>query len=702
MKAFLSGPSLLALLSFAISLPAVAHAEDDAASPLRDVIIVTGARAQTPATIVVERPGSHPLEGPDAATLLARVPGGARVGNGALSGQAQYQGLFGPRLNARIDGQRFASGGPNLMDPPLHYAPPPLVSALEIDRGVSPVRDGPGLGGGLNAILKRVDFSDAPDLALRYDVTAAGRSADDSYAVGGVVGASNRTFRFNVIGSREEGDDTKFPGGRIADSAFERTVYGASFGARSKTQEAGFEFRRQETGPTGNPPFPMDIPYVDANFARANYRGSFGKLGLEASAGYAGVNHAMNNFDLRPAPSPMMLRETTTDAKTYAGRIAASYPALSGLLRLGGDVEKARHDVTIANPDNAAFFIHSLSGFEDRRIGAFVEWTGAVGPLNGEIGARVDDRRQKAGEASTGPAAPMGAMMLAAAFNAGERERADKTVDAAARFWTTPADGFSWRLTLARKTRVPNYVERFSWLPTNASGGLADGNIYVGDLKLKPETAWIAQAGFDYASARAYFRPAVFFKRIDNYIQGVPFDATPGVIDSTQEMIASMNGDSTPLRFANVDARLYGADFDAGLALTSCWRADLLGSYVRGERRDIKDNLYRIAPPSLTAGLTYDRGRWSATFESRLVAAQNNVSATNGEARTGGYAIFNLYGDWKVADGVRLSAALENLFNRRYEDHLAGYNRVTDSDVAVGARLPGAGRGVFVRINLAG
>mgnify|MGYP006200813577 CR=1 FL=1 len=30
-------------------------------------------------------------------------------------------------------------------------------------------------------------------------------------------------------------------------------------------------------------------------------------------------------------------------------------------------------------------------------------------------------------------------------------------------------------MTLARKTRVPNAVERFSWLPTEASGGLADG-----------------------------------------------------------------------------------------------------------------------------------------------------------------------------------------------------------------------------------
>ena len=48
-----------------------------------------------------------------------------------------------------VDNQRFASGGPNLMDPPLHYAPTPLIESIEIDRGAA--EDG-GLGGALATI----------------------------------------------------------------------------------------------------------------------------------------------------------------------------------------------------------------------------------------------------------------------------------------------------------------------------------------------------------------------------------------------------------------------------------------------------------------------------------------------------------------------------------------------------------------------
>ena len=136
MKALLLATAAGAALSAALaSAPLAAeattdqptHADDPASPTLIDVIVVTGTRPVTP-TVQVQRPEGRPAEGPDASALLSRVPGAARVGNGALSGQVQYRGLFGPRLNMRIDGQAFASGGPNLMDPPLHYAPVGLIS----------------------------------------------------------------------------------------------------------------------------------------------------------------------------------------------------------------------------------------------------------------------------------------------------------------------------------------------------------------------------------------------------------------------------------------------------------------------------------------------------------------------------------------------------------------------------------------------
>ncbi|MGD2131508.1 MAG: TonB-dependent receptor [Maricaulaceae bacterium] len=677
-----------------------AKAQEEVEPALKDVIIITGVRLQTPTTDV-KTPDRTPLESADASALMARVPGGARMGNGALSGQVQYRGLFGPRLNVRVDGQRFASGGPNLMDPPLHYAPLPLISALEVDRGVSPVSEGPGLAGGVNAVFKRIDFGRRQDFEFGYDATAQTRSVDESVAAGGVVGAANESFRFNLLGSYEEGNDVEFPGGVIAGSAHERGVYGASAGARFGDHALSLDLRRQNTGPTGNPPFPMDIVFFDTDFARAGYEGDFGDVTFTASASYADVTHAMNNFASRPAPAPMGQRQTFADATTRGFEAAVGFPFADGELLAGLDVEDVERDVTITNPNNPAFYLNSLPDITLQRSGVFAEWTGSLGVFEAEFGLRADRHQAEAGLAEVGAAVPMGPTMLAAAFNAADRTREDTTVDAVARLWTRPEDGLSWRFTLARKTRAPGYLERFAWLPTNASGGLADGNIYVGDLALEPETAWIAEAGFDYRTRDAYVRPTAFVRQVDDYIQGVSFDDTPGVADTPQEMVAAMNGDPTPLRFANVDARLYGVDVDAGLNLSAAWRVDATASYVRGERRDINDNLYRVAPANLTVGLTYDASDWSATLETRAVAEQSEVSATNSEAETPGYVILNLYGEWAVADGVELSAGVENLLDHTYRDHLAGYNRIAGSDVGLGERLPGAARGVFVRLHIA-
>ena len=187
--ALLAGAAALAVIN-----PA-AFAQTPSIDPaLRDVIIVTASRTNTETTDVAS-PEDQPAQGHDVTHLLSRVPGGARVGNGALSGQAQYRGLFGERLNLRVDGQRFASGGPNLMDPAFHYAPAPLVAAMMIDRGVSPVSEGPGLAGGMDAVFKRIDFSGGPATTFGYDVSADARTVDDSTSIGGVVGASTERWR---------------------------------------------------------------------------------------------------------------------------------------------------------------------------------------------------------------------------------------------------------------------------------------------------------------------------------------------------------------------------------------------------------------------------------------------------------------------------------------------------------------------------
>jgi iron complex outermembrane receptor protein len=678
-----------AALPLMLSAPAAWADEAEPATPLTDTIIVTGQR-QSAADPVIADPVDGHATAPDAAALVAKLPGAALINNGAISGQVQFRGLFSDRLAIRVGGQFFQTGGPNAMDPPLHYAPAILLESVSLSRGAAPVSAGPGLGALVEARLKSVDFGTTDRLMPTASLAASYRSADNGSALGGVAGLASERVKLNLIASWEQGGDYRIPGGRARDTAHERLTYGLSAGLQTGGNRLTLDLRRQETGRSGNPPYAMDIDYFDTNFARLGFDGTVAGNRLKIELGYTGVRHGMDNFSQRPAPaSTAQYRYSYAEADSLSGMVSLGL----GALTLGVDGMATKRLVTITNPTNAAFFVASLDRVRQDRIGGFAEAKVSTGDWQADLGLRIDRHSARMANPRVGPGVPPMVANLANATAAANARRRDTTWDAVVRLWREGGT-VRPRLILSRKSRVPNAVERFSWLPTEASGGLADGNIYIGRQTLKPEAAWAAEAGVDVVSGPLRLRPSVFYRRIDGYIQGAPVPATMPV----QIAIATMNGDATPLIASNVDAELYGADADLAWQLAPQLRLDGTISYVRGQRRDIADNLYRIAPLNGRLALTWDGTGWSVSAEAVGAAAQNRVSATNDEAGSPGWVSANLWFTADLATGLTLSGGIENLLNRRHADHLAGRNRVAMSDVAVGERLPAPGRSAFVRL----
>jgi iron complex outermembrane receptor protein len=519
--------------------------------------------------------------------------------------------------------------------------------------------------------------------------------------MGGLVALASDSVRLGVIGSYETGDDIRFPGGRIGSTSFHRTVYGVQAGFRAGPGEFSLEYRRQDTGRSGNPPFAMDIVYFHTDFARVGFEGDLNdNLRLELHANYTGVSHRMNNYELRPAPTVAMTRQSDTYADTMAADASLRFGSADRHIRVGADLELIDKGYVLYNPLSPAFFIHPLDRASSDRVGGFVEWRSGFGAIESELGLRVDRHGASTGASRFGPGVPAGPVNLANAFALADRNWSGTSVDASLRLWAD-MDAFTPRLTLAHKTRAPSLIERYSWLPTEASGGLADGNIYVGDVNLKIEKALIAELGVDWQGDTAYARPVIYYRRINDFIQGVPFDTTPGILNTPVEIVSNGSGDPTPLRFANTDARIWGADIAFGAKIAGPLRIDGVASYVRAERTDIADNLYRMAPANGRLAVSWEESRWSISVEGQFIARQNHVSATNTEAPSAGYVLANITGYWLIRDGVRLDLGIENLFDIYYLDHLAGYNRITGSDVPLGSRLPGTGRSAFARIRWA-
>ncbi len=569
-----------------------------------------------------------------------------------------------------------------------------------MSRGTAALSFGPSLIGGVNARLKSVPYATTADFDTRYDLTAIGRSVDGSHAIGGVFGAANDSVRAFGLFSTENGHDKGIPHGRIANTHHDREVYGLGAGIRHATGDWELELRRQKTGPTGNPPFAMDIDFVDTGFSRLAYGVTLADTRIDATIGRSAVDHGMNNFEYRPAPPQVMqYRYTHARAETLTLGVDFVTEAGSGELGYGIDVERNEFDVLINNPEMKTFHVTALPDISTNRTGAYLNLELPVGKGTVSFGARMDHHEHKAGQAEVGPAVPAMPGLLAMQFNSGDRDWSDATTDLLARYWRT-ANQATWRVSFARKNRVPTYLERYGWLPIAASAGLADGNNYVGDRGLKAEVASISELGVDLVGHRWRFRPSVFYHRVNDYIQGVPYDNTPGAPDSLVERVSGMNGDPTPLQFTNVDAQMYGIDADFGYDLAPRWRLEGVFSVVRGQRRDIRDDLYRTSPDRLSLGLTYDVGAWSVTMAGMAIASQDRVSGISSEQKSSGYGLLSLHGAWRPGERLFISAGVENLANREYADHLAGYNRVRESDVGLGERIPGAGRNVYLRLSL--
>jgi len=689
--------------------------------PLRlSNLAVTGqpARLGAPASILPNLAGDNAV---DTTALLRGAPGANYVNNGPLSGQVQYRGMFGDRVGVRIDGVPIVPGGPNWMDAPLHYAPRQQLESLNIYRGIAPVSAGAEtIGGAVVAETRQSRFTGQPDFSSRGRVSGGFQANGSVTTLGGYTEAANRSHRFHALANYIDGDDRDFDSANdleIAGTRTEKVDFGIGYGVRIGKHQFSADYRRHETDDTGNPSLPADIRFIDTDIVKAAYEGNFNEVEVSAQFHYQGVDHVMTNFDLRPAPdfftppagAPMpvqvafggldrRLLDVTSD--TFGAEASARLPLAGGRLELGFDVLTNEHSTDVSDPDSP-FFVQPFNEVERDRYSGFAEWSGSLRPalelLTGVRVSRVDT------DAATVIAPPLPpAQILKDRFNAADRSQNDTLFDWAVQLEQPFNDMVSARLGGARKTRAPSYIERYAWIPIEATAGFADGNNHVGQLGLDPEVAHEINLGFDIRTEQFRLSPQVFYRDIDDYIQGIPA-TDPAII-----MVSTVNGDPTPLQYSNVGAEFYGADADFGYVFDQTWRLDGTVSYVRAKRTDIDDDIFRVAPLNGDLSLTYSANRWRVLARSVWAADQSRVSSTNGEPESDGYVILNLTAEADLTSNLVLRAGIGNVFDNRYRDHLAGFNRIISSDVpgepappaTKANRIPGLGRNLYVRMDV--
>lgn len=640
---------------------------------------------------------------PDVTQLLRMAPGANVISNGPLTGIAQYRGMYGPRVATSLDGSQLAPTGPNWMDPPLSYVVGGQLESLELYRGIAPVSVAQeSIGGAVDAKTRKGEFTDGQGFTLSGRTMGSVQSVNEGYHLETAVYASNTQHRLKVAAMTEAADDAQFKSGTIKPTEYERQRYDLGYGFRSGDHTFQIDYGYNETGDAGTPALPMDIESIDGELLNISYNYN-NNSGLAVSLSLYGsdLEHVMSNYHLRSAPAGPRWRRNEVASENAGFKLKTTLRDDDGGWVFGWDGFSEEHDSRITNPNNALFFVTNFNAAKRDIIGAFLERQQTLSEQwRAEFGVRYNRVRMDADQVNGTPAMMMPpAQQLRDNFNNADRSQTDGNIDLVAKLWFKANDHASWYAGIAQKNRSASYIERYLWLPLQATGGLADGLTYTGNIALNPETAREIELGVDFSNDRVTFSPRLFYRKVDDYIQGTPSTVAPATMFVRMMNNAMGTNNPDPLQFTNVDAVLYGFDVDWAVQINDHWSLSGLVNYVRGERDDSSnDNLYRIAPPNTTIRLSYAQRDWSAEIESTLYAEQDEVSATNAEQKTDGYGVVNLKAIWQATPALQLAAGVDNLFDRGYEDHLAGYNRAANPDIARGQRLPGYGTNLYARV----
>ena len=232
----------------------------------------------------------------------------------------------------------------------------------------------------------------------------------------------------------------------------------------------------------------------------------------------------------------------------------------------------------------------------------------------------------------------------------------------------------NWSLTsnLSHNERAPSYFELY------ANGAhVATGQFEVGNSNFSKEKSNGIDAQIRWKDAKNSFSVGAYYTRFSNFI-GL-FDT--GNIDA---------GSGLPIaQFAAVPATFKGLEAEGKFNITSNWNLSARGDYVHAKDTRTNDDLPRIAPLRLGAGLQYAKGAFSAKLD--VLRAFKQVNTAQNELGTDGYTNVSAILAYKLPTkfSVELFAKANNLLDDEIREHASFLKDIApagERSISFGAR----------------
>ena len=662
----------------------------------------------------------------DTAKLLDGEPGVSLYQAGGVSSMPVIRGFADDRIRIKVDGMDLISGCANHMNTPLSYIDPANVSSIKVYAGVTPVSiGGDSIGGTIKVESAPPKFAKAGEGLLHEgQIGTFYRSNNDARGANFSATIASENFSARYTGSTVEANNYKAGGsfkqaGRAAfgrgslsadevgSTAYRAENHAIAFALKNDNHLLEFKVGVQNIPYQGFANQRMDMTDNNSQQYNFKYTGQYDWGNLQANVYHERTRHSMNfgrdklfwYGTARDIPGmPMETEGRNTGALLKADIILNERDTL----KIGSELQQYRLDdywpasqsptqignQTMMGPN--AF--QNINNGQRNRYDVFVEWDAkwnkewmtqmglrhsTVRMNSGRVhGYNNCDTFNMNGSSQNCVGMAEGYSPDATLFNNQNRSKTDHNLDATAITRFTPDETKIFEAGYSIKNRSPNLYERYTWSSTNSmvmnmNNWVGDGNGYVGNLNLKPETAHTVSLSGEWHDAQHEkwnLRVSPYYSYVDNYIDAIASNTSRISMGSTDGF--------ANLSLENQTARLYGADISSNLLLGSLeglgnFRAMGVVNYVRGKNKDTGDDLYNIMPLNAKFALEQRLGGWTNVAELKMVSAKDNVQAIRREVETSGYSIVNLYSsyDWTK---VRFDFGIENLFDKHYHHPLGG------------------------------
>jgi iron complex outermembrane receptor protein len=232
-----------------------------------------------------------------------------------------------------------------------------------------------------------------------------------------------------------------------------------------------------------------------------------------------------------------------------------------------------------------------------------------------------------------------------------------------------------YNLSLGHQYKInstQSFSTSFSYTERNANfqelyadgAHIATGTFEQGNSQLGKEQAYALELSFKQDTSVQKTTMSIYAQKFHHFIFLAPTGATDG-------------GSGLPIYdYESADALFYGAEFENKRKLMNINKGELnfIGKFdfVRAKNTQTSENLPRVSPARVSAGIEYQKDRSATDLEVQHVLNQNKTAVN--ETSTPHYTLTNLgysYDIVKNSYGINMFARLRNIFNVTARNHVS-------------------------------